>query len=249
MSRQRFRVGWLLLAGALCLTGCGSGARGVSGNPDPGGIYSGTFTDAHGARSQVVGIVTANGRAVIFDAGTGTQVAGRFAVRGDRIAGIFTAYPPAGAQFAGGKPLVSLKLAGTLEPGRTLSGTYTGAGEQGRFALTDDGVSYDRGSALALLAGGWGGMLPDGATITLNVRADGLLSGVSADLCSYTGRFGMLDAQFNVYTLELTATCPHASYTVSGLATIGKSRVVDKPEVFYAVANPELGLAGSLTQQ
>ena len=189
---------------------CGAPAQGADG------IYEGTLTN-QGAQqgNSVFAIIaeTGDGRVSSQD---GTYYRLSLAEVGSSVTGSFTGYStgvsfPDGGQSTAGTVGATLTLAG-------LSGTLTdGAGHAAALALTYDNT-YAIGSSLATLVGAWS-YSTSGFSLTLTIQADGTLSGLDANGCSYSGAFSLIDPAFDAYSESYTRTCNGSSVAFTGLAS------------------------------
>lgn len=257
---SRITSGCLIVVGALLLTACGGGGGGSGNsattptpppvaNADPGGIYTGTAVQSTGAVTDVVGIVTESGQAVLFDTTNDGQYAGTITTTGDNLSGSFTGYAPIGEVFLNNAAVTPFSISGTIDPGVSISGTYTGGGGQGTVSVTDDPALYDQGSSLSSLVGTWEGLTASGATLTVTIQSNGAYTGQDTDGCFYSGAFTIINASFDAYDVTTTETCGGTVASASGLATFATDTQTNKPEILYSVSNSTTSITGSIELQ
>ncbi|MGH7751002.1 MAG: hypothetical protein ACREQ5_40495, partial [Candidatus Dormibacteria bacterium] len=235
---------------------CVRGGGGSSSNPppvanaDPGGIYTGTFVSSTtGQSGNVVGIVTETGEARFFDPGNGNQFAGTITTSGNNVSGTFTGYAPFGFVFLNNQAVAQFSLAGTISQGVSISGTYSGGGDQGTVSLTDDPHGYDTGSSLSSLVGTWIGTNPDGSTLTVTIQSDGSYFGQDTDGCTYAGNFTLINSSFDAYDVSLTETCAGNAVSASGLASLGTDQATSKPAIVFSLSNSQNSVTGEIVLQ
>lgn len=246
-------VSAFIFASVLTACGGGGGSNGTSNPPpvanaDPGGIYTGTATSS-GTSTNLVGIVTESGQAVIL-AANNEQFIGNLSVSGNNISATLTGYPPYGATFLNGSSMASFSVSATISQGVSISGTYSGGGDQGNLALTDNPTIYNRFVSLATLVGTWEGPTADGGTLTVTIQNNGSFFGQNTDGCTSNGTFVQPNPSFNVYAFSVTVGgAVNCNYSASGLATVVLDTSTNTNVIYYGAANGPVSITGLLDQQ
>ncbi|MEM8844878.1 MAG: hypothetical protein AAGB35_07540 [Pseudomonadota bacterium] len=119
-----------------------------------------------------------------------------------------------------GAPFDEARITGTLQDGviesyfRTLSG-----GDIGKLTMAYNPI-YENDSSIELLEGKWSFTDRDGLIIDAEI-AEGELSGMDSDNCSYKGRLFVINPSFNAYDVELEiSNCHSVDGNYKGLAYI-----------------------------
>ena len=249
---------FIFAVGALsALAGCGGGGNGNVVAPPPvaaqalDGIWNGTFT------SNVVGgtvgayMVISPTNEARYVSTQGVEGAGTIAVSGNTFSSNYTAFTPAGGFFPNGTTVAAGTSNGTGSTKGTITGTYSGGGDNGTFTFTYDPI-YDRGASLATISGTWTGIFVSvgtGAVVTANISTTGVITGSDTAGCVYNGTLSIIDPLKNIYTGSMTQTVCTPAITLTGLATL-----TDNPALLplknnvlnFALSNATSHVAGSL---
>jgi hypothetical protein len=197
-------------------TAASYGACGAPMNVGADGIYAGTLTNkATQQEEPVVAIIAENGDGRMSGQ-DGTYYRLNVNTSGNNVSGSFAGYSQ-GVTFPNGLQSTSGPLsAAVTSPG--LNGTLTDqAGHAEALLLNFDNI-YNLTSALATLAGTWS-YSANGFSLTATIRFDGAFSAVDSSNCTYSGAFGLIDANFNIYSENYTRSCNGSSTTFTGLAS------------------------------
>jgi len=180
------------------------------------GYYEGTLTDASTqSENPVVAIIAENGDGRMSGQ-NGAYYHLNVAESGINVSGSYYGYSQ-----VPGAPIGSQSTSGTVSavvtaPG--LSGTLTSqVGGTGNLLLNFDNV-YNLGSSLTTLVGTWNYSM-NGFNLTAQIQADGTFSANDSNGCSYSGAFGLIDANFNAYSDRYVRSCNGVNLTFTGLAT------------------------------
>ena len=237
------RIAVLSLTALLTISGgCGGGGSSGGGSVVPrqqtfGGLWVGTLSiDGIPGSQELVGISVDDGRFQFLSVDTLGQFAGTARLTGGSVSGSGKGFAPPGTTWRDGTTVTNVTFSGVLVERRTFTGSWsTGTGESGSFDLAYD-PDYGKDSALSLVAGVWT-IYDDNLNpfATFTVDADGRFSASNRLGCNSSGRFTIIDSQFNVYGFESTiASCPIAG-EYAGLATLGD---LERPnDVLLALAN------------
>jgi hypothetical protein len=238
------------------LSACGGGGGGdppPSASSDAGatGLWEGLFTSSDGTKrgfgmlvapdGRLAGTIDStgsNGRLVL---GTGNTMQNTFSATGTVFAGAGEALLPNGQAS---DPLTV--SGGTVVAHVSLSGTFSGGGESGSFALTYLGTT-SRGASLPAIAGVYTGYpLLAGNVATSSLVVNGNVVTFANDSgCNGAGTIEVIDASLNMYSWSmLIAACGGvADHTVSGLATLSddqRGATGKRIELYGATAASEL---------
>jgi hypothetical protein len=238
------------------LSGCGGGG---GGNPVPNpsldanaaGLWEGSFASNDGT-TRGFGMVIApdgrfagtidstgsNGRLVL---GTGNSMLNTFSATGTVFAQAGEALLPNGQAS---DPLTV--SSGTFVARVSLSGTFSGGGESGSFALTYQGTT-SRGASLQAISGVYSGypLLPGNISTSSAVVNGNVLTWANDSGCNGAGTIEVIDASLNMYSWSMSiAACSGVpNHTVSGLATLSddqRGATGKRIELYGATAANEL---------
>ena len=198
----------------------------------PSGTYSGSFTSTLTQPSpdrQAIGMISEEFEAhfLLVD----QHYAGAVAVDGAVLSGNMIEYRGRQGVFLGFDGLSTISLDGEVNEREGMSGTYSGEGAEGRFALTYSG-GYEDGSSFDRLSGIWtysesssGGAV---YTITLELDGNGRLFGSDTAGCIFSAQLRIIDERYSVYSAAITVSmCGDASGDYSGLALYPDAGAVD----------------------
>jgi hypothetical protein len=210
----------------------------LSANADPEGIYKGTMTFAlAGATLPIFAIVLKDGTAAAFvtdhvlptNAPVGYSLHGLSVIAsGGTFTSSFTALLQSGYVFNNGvitEKTSSGTLTGTVNPGTSITGTFTSDLDHGTFTLNAMTADYNRLASLASLAGTYkyDSAYFDTTTQTEKVfestttaGADGVGSATTTTGCTSTGSITTVpDPMHNAYTTTANFTCSVAPPTLT----------------------------------
>lgn len=206
----------LLLFFVLMLSACGGGGGNSNpppGNANPTGVWEGTFTQSGVGTFELVGLIS-NGQIRFISLDAGVIYEGSLTVSGQNFTGSTINYEIGGEQFA------TSSLTGTIQTGQSISGSFTSSnGDTGIISLTYDPIT-DRGSSLTTISSNWG--IAVGAdSLTISIDSNGLLTGSDTDSCIYNGSVEIIDADVNIYGIDLdVSSCGPDNGVYSGFAVV-----------------------------
>lgn len=246
---------FILALSTVLVAACGGGDNGgnIPVKPLPTattpGIYSGSFTSSTaGANGTLVGIVTADGQARFFSTTNGDQFFGTVPTTGTAVTATLTGIAPPNTPW----PDLTLSAPFTLNITATaqtsLTGSYSGGGDQGTFSFTYQPI-YERASSLAMVAGVYSGSPNDDLT-TIAIDANGVVTGSDSYGCVYNGTVTVPNSAANYYDVSITATtCGPNDGTLTGLATLGDVSATSQNNVLiFQVNNGNVVITESLTK-
>lgn len=205
------------LAALLVLASCGGGS-------DSPKSFEGVYT---GSLSNDVSLTQ-----IILEDGTFWSLYGPKSDKGIDYAGVGLGK----ADSKDGK--FNLRYTNFAYPGNKItsgtgSGTYTSSSAAG--TVTEEGTTlnfritklpsqsydYEREADLSSVSGSWSGKLLDGEDSTINILADGLVTGSSSEGCKFTGKFEPRPSKRNIFNVTLNfgdTPCAFPNQTASGIA-------------------------------
>jgi hypothetical protein len=215
-----------------------TGAKDLAGNPlaapyfwsfttiglPQEGIWDGTLTsNVSHTTSSVTGIVAGNRQVHFLDTTYGAQYVGSgLNVNGNNLSGTLNAYAPLGGQFffPDGSSSGWINLSGTAVSRSSMTGTYSGVGDNGTFSLTYNSI-YQRLSSLPLLTGNWSGIdVSSGYSQSLTLQNNGTFIGSNSLGCTFSSGFAApINPLYNAYNVTMTITCPAPYNVVNGIYT------------------------------
>jgi hypothetical protein len=250
---------WLLLgalAGALCACGGGGGGGGnppasTSADANAAGLWEGDFMSSDGTKRGFGMLIAPDGRFAGTIGSTGSN--GRLLLgMGSTVLSVFSAtgtvFARAGeALLPNGENSDPLMLStGMVVPRVELSGTLSGGGESGSFALFYLGTTL-RGASLPAIAGVYSGypLLPGNISTSSLVVNDNVVTWANDAGCNGAGTIEVIDATLNMYSWSmLIAACGGVlDHTVMGLGTLsddGRGSTGKRLELYGATAASEL---------
>jgi len=209
------------------ISACGGGGGGSSSststpvtNQSLAGIWTGSFhSTVLNATYNVTGLVSETNIFRFLSLSTGGQYSGIASVTGASFSSTMTGYSPTGTTFPNGTAVTSFKVSGNVSQGVALTGTYSGGGDAGTFAVNFNNA-YNTPSSLTIISGNWSGTL-NGSTINVAISDSGIVTGSSTSGCTYSGNVSTIDINYNCYNITITASsCGASSGNYSGLATL-----------------------------
>lgn len=243
-SLLRLCVASLLLAS---LSGCGGGGGGSCGGSAlliglsacGGGDGESPSSSAPPVIESVIQGVyqgtTSNGKtedAIVLEDGTfwvtyGVPLGGALAVEGVATGSSTASNGTFSLSFndfpAPGNSPISGQGTGTYSVGSNLIGTITENAATATFNLIAPvpvAYDYNTPASISLISGSWSGGLLTGETATINILADGTLSGTSSLGCTFTGAAAPRPSGKNVFNVSLafgSSPCIAANQVVSGI--------------------------------
>ncbi len=150
-------------------------------------------------------------------------------------------YAVPGSVLADGKTVASLTISGgTVDEGITLDLTVEAAGTTSTVSTTFDPI-YNRGSALATVAGMYGlDIFGDISVVTIDATT-GAIFGQSPAGCTLSGEVTIDNATINIYNVALDvmdiSNCGVPDGMYVGLGITGDFAVMDDVFVFVASTN------------
>lgn len=115
--------------------------------------------------------------------------------------------------FPDGSQLGNIDFDTAIDPKVEITGSYSGAGDNGNINLYYDD-SLNQAKSLSDLEGGWSWSDGLGYTEILNVDAAGTFTYSDTDGCTFNGQFTLMDPVLNEFDMEynlFTAQCPSAA--------------------------------------
>jgi len=211
-----------LLACVFLLIGCGGGGSKIRigaaiKDAEMGGVYGIHFVTAQGFAADATLLISEDNEFVAFENPTlsldGIYMRGSLNVNRNSFSG--TGYQIAPPGFEGftlynGQVTrrVSVRIQGTVNSARRdIEGTFSvdGISNQGSFranASTEQVDLYQAGSSIDQLAGGWQDVRT-GTLVSAQVDSSGYITGLDPN-CELSGQVSIIDAQFNLYDLDIT---------------------------------------------
>lgn len=165
---------------------------------NPGGLWSGTIHYADNSNSEIVGVITEDGRGHFYSSRGEELIVTSVSSNNGNITLAFNAYPAPGTFFEGGYPSTTGTLTGEIVERTFLSGNWTLAtGESGRIG-TSYHVFYDETSSLDTLAGMWNEQYG-----VASIDPDGSFYMQDQLGCVFEGIASIIDASYNAYALSM----------------------------------------------
>jgi hypothetical protein len=133
---------------------------------------------------------------------------GTVQLNGSQVTGTGTLYAAPGTTLPDGSTFAPLTITGTLS-GESLDLTIDAAGVSISGSTAFDASIYDRGSALATVAGVYSTFdFPNrfGDPASFSVDANGVIFSQSTAGCVSNGQISIIDANFNAYDVTLDVT-------------------------------------------
>jgi len=203
----------LLVSSIFTLTACGSSGSGSDTpvNNDLGGVWVGTATKADNTIEDSFGLISESGKAFFL---TGGDLSiGKVSTTDNNLSGSFTEYYSSGGYENG-------TTSGTFIPRNSFSGaSFVGGSQRSVLSYSYD-QAHSRYSSLAAISGTYSDT--EGAyTETYTIGVDGTITGSDTDGCIFGGAITLLDTDYNMYSVRLTASnCGDANGTYNGLTTL-----------------------------
>jgi hypothetical protein len=210
-----------VLSASLSACGGGDGGTDVAKTVEyPEGVYTGYVTsdETNKTYEGVVGVVSENGEGHFVIPETGHQLVVQLEMSGNSFSGALRVYQPSNAitSTSALSLLSSIGTAsGTVEPRKSITGSYSSDGFNGTFSFDYNKSVYEQASQLKQVTGMWSSE-SDGYSITVVIREDGTLYGSDSTGCAYEGPVTLQDVRFNDYDVAVSVTCSNAAFTAVG---------------------------------
>ena len=231
LTTSRFVLPLTLVLAALAgCDGHGGGSSGpqpnANGDANASGLWRGSFTTVDGSSRGMDMIVAPDGRFVGVVASSGLN--GRFVIGNgdttlDTFTGSGTVFAQAGeALLPNGQQSGALTVSdGSVVAGRSLKGSYFGAGESASFALGYNDLT-SRGASLDAISGVYDVYPPPLVIDSTLVISGSTLTFANNGGCNGAGTIRVIDPTMNIYSWSmLISACSGADEdTFSGLATL-----------------------------
>ena len=220
----------ITITGTTLLVGCTGGGYGSSCGsllPGPDGIYQGSLSSGTTTQgSPVVAIIAENGAGRIATA-DGSYYRLNVGTSGNNLNGAYSGYSQNAVNSSNGASSTTGTVAGVITPtGLNMTLTDSSSTQQSLTVGFDE--VYNRGSALANLAGSWVAT-ENGLTLTATIQPDGSFSGLDSNSCTYAGGFSLIDPTFDVYAETHVRSCNGVGVTFTGLAAVLPTNATSGP--------------------
>ncbi|MFC3151768.1 hypothetical protein ACFOEK_12080 [Litoribrevibacter euphylliae] len=139
-------------------------------------------------------------------------------------------------------------ISGTVDERNTLTGRARVNGTQISTFTANFNDLYNDNSSLTKITDIWSDS--DGTyTETYTIDADGDITGNDTDGCVFTGSFGIIETNYNMYDLELTVSnCGDTNGTYTGKAILDRT-TEDEDTLTSYLSNGEYAIAGDIYRQ
>lgn len=251
---KRLLIGIFIVG--LAVVGFGCGGDGGGGGPAPivsnesaSGIWNGSFhSNVTNSTDIVSGVCTENNEVRLFSASWGGQYAGTGSVSGSSISGTLTAYAPWGYHFPDGSKIGTVTLNGTVKTRVSISGTYSGTGDNGTFLVAYDSV-YQRPSSLSLVNGNWLHSSSQLGTVHMTIDANGNITGFTSGGCVYSGAVSIINPSYNAYRININiSSCGALNGNNNGLAILDDT-TMQNDTLIAGVSNPSEAFTARFIRQ
>lgn len=218
------------------LTSCGGGGDGggdeSSASVSANGFWEGSFTEDGEGTFHVEGLLY-NGRIIAVSESAGVVYDGSYTLSGNNLSGNLTVYRISGSVIG------TATISGTVTEKSSISASFsTSVGSKGTISLSFNSL-YNRDSSLSLIAGFWDSTI--GAALTIVIENDGTFFGQDSDGCVLSGEISILDAEYNLYDVNLSvASCGVSNGSYDGFATLLTDNILEVvvSNKHYLVFNP-----------
>lgn len=244
-----------LLAASGWLSACGSSGSDINlgqpnTNTNPAGYYTGTrLSLVSGAAIDVVALVSDSGEFHIIDPIGDAQFVASLSFANNGLNPQLTGYAAPGTAFPDSTTVCSGNVSGSVQPGATITGSYSCGGDHGTFSLLYDvGTSLQAPSDRFPVIGARGDIRP-GDVLFIAVQRDGSITGSDSLGCNYTGQMAVVDPFINVYSMTANQTCGSQTLVLSGLSTFGFVQNTSTQAVYLGLSDGTHSIAGLLLFQ
>ncbi len=208
----------------------------------PEGVWKGTINSVRASQViQATAIVLPTGEAR-YTGSTGIQIAAT--ISGNTATG--TMFAPLGAVLLDGSVVAPATISlSTVSPKNVCTGSYSGGGDQGTFALSYQS-SYEHSASLPKLSNTWSSIQTSSGLITaLQGRTDGSFTGSDA-YGTIQGQATIADPTKNAYRLTLAYKLYSGEiWNMSGLATLQDGPNGPDTQLLVQVSNAVHAFSGS----
>jgi len=232
---------------AALLTACGDDDAGFAPSPAPdskvGGIWDGTGTSDldPGLVVPIIGLVAEDGRAQFFEVNSGgrpdfpdvgIRFSGTIVSAQSAISSDIRIYAPVGSLFSGGVTAVNGTLVGNIVERVSMEGDWMAdTGESGAFTQLFSDL-YEVDSSLSVTQGVWAGQSSLGANLSLDINAQGTITGIDGNGCVFTSGAAngvvIIDPSFNVYEININiSNCGPVNGSYVGLGYVSSVFLTD----------------------
>lgn len=251
---------YLIILLAVIVIGCGSGGAGgdqaqnTNAGPaqSPAGIWKGSFTsNVQNKTYNIFGIVSESNLIRFINLGTFAQYGGNINVSGNSFSSTLRAYAPIGSTtFLDGSQVGNVVINGTISEKSSMSGTYSGVGDSGSFALSYNQSLYERTSSLPLVTGTWETTISGyNSTNTITIDSNGKIQGNSTSGCTYSGNINLINSAYNTYAVNLTiGNCGSENGIYNGLASLSDT-TFPSDTLIVGISNTNFSFAAALSKK
>jgi hypothetical protein len=246
MVSRRWAAAALAGMVAVVLQGCGGGDEEEARDADAAGLYQGSMLLDGTTRNFVVAVAPDG----TFAGGFGASTAGAGNSRvlfgtgvadGNAFSATGTAFAPQAAQFTAGGTVAALTISnGIIDEGVRLQGAYAAGGESGNFTVDYRTEMTQRGALLSRIAGTYDSY-PPAATpaqnLVMTIDSSGAFT-LATTGCTGTGQISILDADVNVYSVQLSPNGCLAFPTYTGIASLEDAEGGTNNRLILFVATP-----------
>ena len=223
LSEQGLRALAALAAGGM-LTACNYSSNDVyiPSSTNASGFYTGTRVSAvSGTAVDVVALASESGELRIVDTASHSQFVAALSFSTDTLQDSLTGFAAPGAAFPDNSAVCNGTASGTIQPGMSITGSYTCGGDHGTFSLLYDVNASLQSPARRFPLIGARGDIGPGDSLFLATQSDGSIAGSDSAGCSYAGQLSVIDPLIDVYAVTAGQTCGKQVTVLTGLATFG----------------------------
>ena len=202
-----------------------------------------------GAAIDVVALVSDGGAFHIIDPMGDSQFVAGLSFADNSLKPQLTGYAAPGSVFPDSSVVCSGSLSGTVQPGATITGSYSCGGDHGTLSLLyNTGTSLQAPSDRFPVIGARGEIRP-GDLLFIAVQRDGSVTGSDSAGCSYTGQMTIVDPFINVYSMTASQICGSQTLVLTGLTTFGFVQNSSAQAVYLGLSDGMHSVAGLLLFQ
>ncbi len=234
----------------VLLLACGGGDDG--GDVPPAtpavsmeGIWTGTFySNVTASYYQIIGITSESNESHFISDWGAQYIVSNPNISGNSFSATAKGYAPIGETFPDGSSSGSISVSGTCIEMQSITGTYSGLGDNGTISLSYSTL-YERASSLSKVSGAWAGLV-NGYIQSISIDSSGNIIGADTSGCVYAGNVSIINATYNVYGVNINvSSCGSYNGTYAGLATLGDTSAMDDT-LYYGVHNNAYSIVGKL---
>jgi len=251
LIRSPWAVLTLLVASAsLCACGGDGGVAAAPSSTNPAGFYTGTLlSSTSGKASAMVALASDTGELRIMDPAIGLQFVASMQFADDSLDHPLTAFAAPGTTFPDGSQVCHGTVSGVIEPGATITGSYSCGGDHGTFSLLYDVEDSLQEPGRRFPEIGALGTLRPGEVLFISVGSDGSITGSDSAGCSYAGQLQVVDPLIDIYRMALDQTCGGQTLALMGLATFGFVPDTATQAIYVGLSDGTHSIAGTLLIQ